>query len=107
MRRTRWPLIALMLTAPLPVGCRAGEGTIVERARQVYEREGCPMCHSIAGKGNRRNPLDGVGSRLSREEIRKWIVSPQEMKPGVKKKNYELSEPDLEALIAYLHRLTE
>jgi len=70
--------------------------------RRVYDREACAMCHSIGGKGNRRRPLDGVGGRLPREDIRRWIVSPQEMDANVRKKAYRLSEDELDALVDYL-----
>jgi mono/diheme cytochrome c family protein len=86
-------------------GGRAEEATRLEQGKKVYEREKCAMCHSIGGKGNRRNPLDGAGNRLSAEEIRKWIIAPREMKPGVKKKAYELSEEDLAVLVEYIDSL--
>jgi cytochrome c2 len=75
------------------------------RGGRVYEREKCATCHSIEGKGNRRHPLDGVGSRLSPEEIRGWIVAPRDMKPGVKKKAYKLSDEDLAVLVEYIDSL--
>jgi cytochrome c2 len=74
----------------------------LEHGTEVYARERCMMCHSIAGKGNRRSPLDGVGSRLSPEEIRKWITAPSEMQPGIKKKAFQLSDRDLNDLVDYL-----
>jgi len=85
----------------------AADAATVERGKEIYEREKCAMCHSIAGKGNRRYPLDGVGSRLDGEEIRKWIVSPEQMKPGIKKKSYQLPQQDMEALVDYLSSLKE
>lgn len=58
---------------------------------------------SIAGVGNARSPLDGVGSRLTAEGIRKWIVAPREMNPKVQKRPYDRLPPvDLDALTAYL-----
>ena len=39
----------------------------------------CGVCHSIAGQGNKNNPLDGVGSKLSVEDTRLWIVNAPEM----------------------------
>ena len=73
--------------------------------RRVYEEQRCAACHSIAGKGNRRNPLDGVATRLTPEQIRVWVVAPQEMKPGVQKKAYELPDAELDALLSYLSGL--
>lgn len=74
----------------------------IARGRVVYGEQRCRVCHSIGGEGNTRSPLDGVSGRLSEKEIRLWIVAPQEMDPAVAKRRYELSEEDLNALIAYL-----
>jgi mono/diheme cytochrome c family protein len=79
----------------------------VERGRQVYAEQKCAACHSIAGVGSRRYPLDGVGSRLSENEVRRWIVSPREMKATVRKPSYDLPERDLDALVAYMLSLVE
>lgn len=76
--------------------------------RQVYRENRCAMCHSIDGEGSPRSPLDGVGSRLTEEEIRNWIVAPQTMQADVRKSAYdELSEEDLEALVEYMKSLKE
>jgi len=68
-------------------------------------------CHSIAGK-SQKGPLDGVGSRVSADEIRKWIVSAPEMakktkasrKPAMKAYN-NIAKDELEALVVYLQSL--
>lgn len=75
----------------------------LDRGRQVYREQRCASCHSLAGAGNRRHPLDGVGGRLSPETIRRWIVDPQSLDPQVRKPDYgDLPADDLEALVAYL-----
>jgi mono/diheme cytochrome c family protein len=51
----------------------------IERGMKVYADQKCSVCHSIAGKGNPKGPLDDVGSRLSADEIRQWMVNPAEM----------------------------
>lgn len=75
--------------------------------RRVYREQRCARCHSIAGEGSPRNPLDGVGDRLGREEIRLWIAAPQEMRPGVRKPAYALPEEELEPLVAYMVSLRD
>ena len=51
-------------------------------------------------------PLDGVGSKLSAADIKKWIVSPKEMKADTKMKAYpSLTAEDLDAMVAYLASL--
>ena len=77
--------------------------------KEIYGREGCARCHSIAGEGSPRSPLDGVGERLSAEEIRKWIVASPELEDELSgrvfraKQAYgKLPEAELAALVAYL-----
>jgi cytochrome c2 len=102
---TRLALIAAVALSSNIAVAWGGDAPPV-RGQEVYRQQGCAMCHSIAGKGNRRAPLDGVGGRLSPDDIRKWLVAPQEMKPGVKKKSYEKLPPaDLNALVEYLAEL--
>jgi mono/diheme cytochrome c family protein len=95
---------ALWLGLGLPA--LAADAAKLELGRRVYEEQRCQLCHSVAGAGNTRGPLDGVGSRLSAEEIRKWIVEPQTMKPGVRKRAYDKLPADrLDALVAYVASL--
>jgi mono/diheme cytochrome c family protein len=84
----------------------------IERGKAVYAEQKCSLCHAIEGKGNKQNPLDGVGSKLSAADIRKWITSPKEMeatlptKPKMSMKAYPNLKPeDLDALVAYVESL--
>ena len=49
---------------------------LVQRAagRQAFERLGCSGCHAIEGFGNPGLPLDGVGSRRTREQLRDYAL---------------------------------
>lgn len=83
------------------------QDSILVAGREVYEDQSCSACHSVAGEGSPRSPLDGVGDRLTADEIRLWIVDPQAAQPGVRKPAFDdLPEPDLNALVAYLQSLT-
>jgi mono/diheme cytochrome c family protein len=92
---------------------RAQNDPRVEAGRRIYEREKCAACHQIARKGNSRFPLDGVGSRLTPEQIRRWITHTAEMEaalprlPAIRMSStkYRLSKDDLDALVAYLDTL--
>ena len=79
----------------------------IARGQVVYAEQQCQTCHAIEQVGNRRYPLDGVGSTLSAEDIRTWIVSPREMNPRVAKRPFTLPPADLDALVAYLVSLKE
>ncbi|MGH9220912.1 MAG: c-type cytochrome [Vicinamibacterales bacterium] len=81
----------------------------VEKGAAVYAAQKCAMCHLLDGKGQAKGPLDGVGSKLTADEIREWIVNPAEM---TKKHNAtrkplmraypKLPKEDLDALVAFL-----
>lgn len=42
--------------------------------RAVFVKAGCERCHSVAGVGSRRYPLDGVGARRSAASLRAWML---------------------------------
>lgn len=101
----------LVWTAPLAI---AGQDAAqIKRGQEVYTAQKCQLCHSIGGKGNKSNPLDGVGAKLSADDIRKWITHPDEMtaqtkstkKPPMPKKYDKLPAADIDALVAYLQSL--
>jgi mono/diheme cytochrome c family protein len=85
----------------------------VAKGQAVYAAQKCSLCHAIAGKGKAANPLDGVGAKLSADDIRQWITHPTEMtaktkstkKPVMPNKYANLPAADLDALVAYLASL--
>jgi mono/diheme cytochrome c family protein len=103
--------IALCMTAPLAAATQ--DEALIKKGQEVYAAQKCQMCHAIAGKGSKANPLDGVGAKLSAEDIRKWITHPTEMtaktkstkKPPMPAKWASLPAADLDALVAYLASL--
>ena len=91
----------------------AQDAAKIKKGQEVYAAQKCQTCHSIAGKGSKANPLDGVGAKLSAAEIREWIVNPTEMtkkskstkKPPMPSKWSKLPAEDVDALVAYLQSL--
>ena len=85
-----------------------GDGGGVEK---VFAAQKCSICHSVAGVGNKKLPLDGVASKLTADQIREWIVSPVEaatkahstIKPPMKA--MKLAAADVDALVAYMTTL--
>jgi mono/diheme cytochrome c family protein len=105
------------MTKWLQAGGAAGavgqDAARIELGMQVYEAQRCALCHSVADQGNKKGPLDGVGDRLSADEIEQWIVNPTEMaaKTNAKRKPpmkvySNLPEEDLEALVSYMLSVT-
>ena len=84
----------------------------VEHGQKVYADQKCGICHAVAGKGNAKGALDTVGSKLSVEEIRQWIVDAPGMTAKTKaarkpfmKAYTALPKQDLDALVAYMQSL--
>jgi len=83
----------------------------IAAGEKVYSANKCMSCHAIEGKGMKKYPLDGIGSKLTAADIRKWITSPAEMeakqatKQPMKMKAFKLAPADLDALVAYLESL--
>ena len=81
-----------------------------EKGKTVYAAQKCSVCHLIAGAGNKNNPLDGVGTKLSAADIRAWIVTPTQMtaktkstkKPPMPDRYSKLPAADIDALVAYM-----
>ena len=85
---------------------------LIAAGRRVFEAQGCMRCHSIAGEGNPRSPLDGVGERRTAEAIRQWILAPAELKDQLPARAFQakqayrnLPPEDLGALVAYLQNI--
>ena len=109
----------LIVTVGLLVGMTAATASAQDakaKGEKVYADQKCSTCHSIAGKGNAKGPLDDVGGKLKAEEIRQWITDPAgmtakakaERKPPmtmVAAKLKALSKDDVDALVAYLSSL--
>lgn len=111
MRRTIFSVSAFLIASML-VAVPAHAQKAADRGMKVFTESKCSMCHAIAGKGNAKGALDEVGSKLSADEIRQWIVDPQvmrdkahaERKPSMK--SYaSLPKDDVDALVAYLQTL--
>jgi mono/diheme cytochrome c family protein len=109
---TRRLLPLSAIAAVLAVASPAA-GQDVKKGEAVYAAQKCSLCHAIAGKGKAANPLDGVGAKLSADDIKQWITHPKEMtakakstkKPPMPAKYGSLPAADLDALVAYLASL--
>ena len=109
MRRIVTTFAAIAIALAFGAPAFAGDAAMIEKGKEVYTAQKCKLCHSIAGKGNKKGPLDEVGSKLTPEDIKAWIVDAKgmtektkaERKP--KMKNYDkLAAEELDALVAYM-----
>ena len=78
---------------------------------KLFAAQKCVVCHSIGGEGNKKGPLDGVGTRLSEADLRAWITDAKGMTAKTKAarkpemRAYTLAKDDVDALVAYMQTL--
>jgi mono/diheme cytochrome c family protein len=108
------PAAAQQPKAPLSAAAtQVGTEAIVADGRKVYDQQKCASCHQIARRGNSRFPLDGVGSRLTPEQLRRWMTDTAAMEaalprlPAIRmsEMKFRLNPRELDALVAYLASL--
>jgi mono/diheme cytochrome c family protein len=80
MRKLLFLLIAgsmILASVALVVAADAAHG------KEVYAAQKCQMCHSIAGVGNKKFPLDGVATKLKGDKVKiqGWITNPKGQDP--------------------------
>ena len=92
-------------------GAAAAQDAKVKKGMQVFTDQKCSLCHSIGETGNKKGPLDEIGSTLSADVIRQWIVDSKGMtektaatrKPVMKE--FKLGKDEVDGLVAYLQTL--
>jgi len=109
------PIFAVTLAVGMaPSVASAGQdAAAVKRGEAVYTAQKCQGCHAIGGKGYKANALDGVGKKLTTDQIREWILHPKDMatkaqskaKPPMPDKFSKLPQADIDALVAYMQSL--
>ena len=101
--------VGLMAVSAVAAGAaRAGTAT----GEEVYTSQKCSVCHSVDGKGNKKYPLDGVGSRLSQADIREWLLNPDAQqarkggRPLMRMPSYRsVPAEEVDALVGYVSSL--
>jgi len=83
-----------------------------DKGQQVFAAQKCSMCHAVAGKGNAKGVLDGVGAKYSAADLKEWIMNAKGMAEKTKAtrkppmRDYSaLPAADVDALVAYLRTL--
>jgi mono/diheme cytochrome c family protein len=106
--------LMMVFAASMAASAAAGQDAAqIKHGQEVYAAQKCQMCHAIAGKGGKTSPLDGVGAKLSADDIKQWITNPTEMtaktkstkKPPMPAKYAKLPAADIDALVAYMQSL--
>ena len=69
----RATVMVVTICLGIPAAAAAQDAKVTKGA-EVYAAQKCGMCHSIGDKGNKKGPLDGVGSKLPAADIRQWMT---------------------------------
>jgi cytochrome c2 len=74
---------------------------------ELVRRLECLACHGLGGSvAAGGSYLDGIGSRLSRPELKESLTHPRRRQPGIKMPSYAYMRPEeLETLVGYLESL--
>jgi cytochrome c2 len=102
----------LVLVTSLSAGSAFAQNPVA-RGQQEFVDSKCTVCHLVGAQGNKKGPvLDGVGAKLTPEEIRQWITNAPEMAAKAKidrkppmKAYADFPKDKVDALVAYLSSL--
>jgi cytochrome c oxidase subunit 2 len=95
----------------------ATESESVAQGRHVFESTACVNCHTVAGTNARgkfgpdlthlmtRATIASGAATNTQENLRLWIKEPDAIKPGCLMPAMQLSEPEIDAVTAYLMTL--
>jgi len=104
-------VVSLIVFAAAPP-LYAQNAAAIEQGKKVYASNRCQVCHSIEGQGNKKGPLEGVGKKLSADDIRRWMTDAEGMTTKTKAarkppmKSYpNMAKADLDGLVAYMQSL--
>ena len=101
-------LLTLSLAPFFAATAAAQDPKLVEQGAKLFVDQKCSLCHSVAGKGNQKGPMEEHLAKVSAADIREWIVNAKEMTAKTKSerkpemKAYTLEKGDVDALVAYL-----
>jgi cytochrome c len=100
-------VVFLLVAGSMILACAAvGVAADAAHGKEVYAAQKCQMCHAIAGVGNKKYPLDGVGAKLTPDKIKTWITEPKKMDPKTTMPaKASIPAKDLEDLVEYLSTL--
>jgi mono/diheme cytochrome c family protein len=100
------PVIAIVLAAVAHPA--SAQDAKAQQGAALFTAQKCTMCHSVAGKGNPKGPLDNITAKNKAEHIRAWVTDPEGMRAKTNAtrtpamKPVKLSPEQVDALVAYL-----
>jgi len=97
------PVMEAWSGLPTPAAYVKGRTPLELQGAVVLQNKQCRNCHSLGDEGGRRGPaLDGVGTRLTRDQLIRQVLQGGGNMPAYAK---NLSPPEVTALVAFLQSL--
>jgi ubiquinol-cytochrome c reductase cytochrome b subunit len=91
--------------APTPVEYVKGRTPLELQGALVLQNKQCRNCHSLGGEGGRRGPtLDGVATRLTRDQLIRQVIQGGGNMPAYGK---NLAPHEVTALVAFMQTLRQ
>jgi ubiquinol-cytochrome c reductase cytochrome b subunit len=91
--------------APTPVEYITGHTPLELQGALVLQNKQCRNCHSLGGEGGRRGPaLDGVATRLTRDQLIRQVIQGGGNMPAYGK---NLAPHEVTALVAFMQTLRQ
>ncbi len=81
------------------------EASLLSEGRALVRRAGCFACHKVNGIDDWSSDapdLNGLSLKTSPEWLRAWLRAPRDLQPNTLMPDFGLSEPEIEALVAFL-----
>ena len=102
-----WRSILLIVIVALAVPAHAQNGSaLVAKGRVLFRDHGCYGCHTVGATGTPIAPdLSRIGAKRDQAFLTRWLRNPSEQRPTAHMPRIELTEPEVQALAAYLGSL--
>ena len=119
MTRILGPIAVVVTLAGTGLAAQAPDAKLASQGKKLYATYKCDKCHQIDGRGSKKGPLDGVATKLTAAEIKKWFTNPADMEAKLEKKpkgtdamsnalkTKGIDPGEIDALVAYMQTLTK
>lgn len=79
------------------------DAPVLNEGRKILEESNCAACHKIGGLQKLWvPPLDGIGSKVNRSWLVRWLKNPKQYLPATKMPNFFFSDSDADNLADFL-----
>ena len=103
---TTW--LGLLVALLLSTSCVQAQDNraLASQGQTVFRDQGCYGCHTVGKTGTPIAPdLSQIGAKRDRAYLARWLRDPAMQRPTAHMPKLQLSEPDVQALAAYLSSL--